>query len=73
MLNFFFHANNTFVLVKKNEAESNFNNVKHLTARDGTVIFFDGSLQHSVSANKSTNTRITVAINYDVDYKEERA
>ena len=70
---FFFHANNNFVLVKKNEAESNYNNVKQLTAKDGTVIFFDGSLQHSVSANKSTNTRITVAINYDVDYKEERA
>ena len=69
---FFFHADNNFVLVKKNDAESNFNNVKQVTAKDGAVIFFDGSLQHSVSANKSQNTRITVAINYDVDYKEER-
>ena len=46
--------------------------MKQVTAKDGAVIFFDGSLQHSVSANKSQNTRITVAINYDVDYKEER-
>ena len=71
--NFIFNSDRRTVLQKRDDTSTNFSNLKILTPKDGTVIFFDGSLQHSVSANKSTNTRITVAINYDVDYKEERA
>ena len=69
---FLFNSNNYAVFVKKNDANTNFSNVKELTARDGTVIFFDGSIFHSVSSNTTDNTRVTIAINFKVNYANER-
>ena len=68
----FFHSDNNLVLVKRENTYNNFSNVRQVDAEDGSVIFFDGSLSHSVSANQTSKTRITVAINYDVDYKTNR-
>ena len=69
---FFFHSDNNAVFVKKDNVHTNFSNVKELTAKDGTVIFFDGSVFHSVSSNTTDNTRVTVAINFSVNYKSSR-
>jgi len=69
---FFFHADNHFVLVKKNETENNFSNIKHVNVKNGTVIFFDGSIRHSVSQNNTNSQRITVAINFIPVYTEKR-
>tara|TARA_R100000781_G_scaffold63940_1_gene40450 strand:+ start:91 stop:711 length:621 start_codon:yes stop_codon:yes gene_type:complete len=69
---FFFHADNNFVLVKKEETSTNFSNVKHVEVKNGTVIFFDGSLRHSVSQNTTEKKRITVAMNFVPSYKEKR-
>jgi len=69
---FFFHSDNNFVLVKKKETKTNFNNVKHVKVKDGTVLFFDGSVRHSVSQNNTDNKRITVAINFNVKYEKNR-
>ena len=69
---FFFHSDNNAVFVKEDNVHTNFSNVKELTAKDGTVIFFDGSVFHSVSSNTTDNTRVTVAINFGVNYKSSR-
>ena len=69
---FFFHSDNNAVFVKKDNVHTNSSNVKELTAKDGTVIFFDGSVFHSVSSNTTDNTRVTVAINFGVNYKSSR-
>ena len=69
---FFFHSDNNAVFVKENDVVTNFSNVKELSAKDGTVIFFDGSINHSVSPNTTDNTRITIAINYNINYKKNR-
>jgi ectoine hydroxylase-related dioxygenase (phytanoyl-CoA dioxygenase family) len=69
---FFFHANHNLVLIKKQDVISNFSNLKEVQAKDGTVIFFDGSVKHSVSPNNTNNTRVTMAVNYKVNYKQER-
>ncbi len=69
---FFFHSDNNWVLVKKDDVNTNFSDVKELTVKDGTVIFFDGSVSHSVSPNATDDTRVTVAINYKVNYEENR-
>jgi uncharacterized protein (TIGR02466 family) len=68
----FFHSNNYAVLIKKNEAHTNFSNVVQVDAKDGVVLFFDGSISHSVSSNTTNNNRITVAINFHVSYAKER-
>ena len=69
---FFFHANNYVVFVKKTKTHSNFSNVVELNVKDGTVLFFDGSIPHSVSSNITNNTRITVALNFKLSYIEKR-
>ena len=69
---FFFHSNRNMVLVKKHEKTINFSNLKEINVKDGTVLFFDGSLQHSVNPNNLDKKRITVAINYEVSYDENR-
>jgi len=69
---FIFNSNNNFVLVKKDDVNNNFTNLKELQVKDGTVLFFDGSLYHSVSPNTTDHTRITVAANFDVVYQEDR-
>jgi uncharacterized protein (TIGR02466 family) len=69
---FFFHANNYAVFVKKNEMRSNFSNLVELNVKDGTVLFFDGSIPHSVSSNITNNNRITVALNFKLSYIEKR-
>jgi uncharacterized protein (TIGR02466 family) len=69
---FFFHSNNNAVFIKKDDVSTNFSNVKELVAKDGTVIFFDGSVYHSVSSNTTDNTRITIAINFNVKYLQDR-
>ena len=35
-------------------------------------MFFDGSVRHSVSPNDTDNNRVTVAINFNPEYDEER-
>ena len=69
---FFFHSNSNFVLVKEEDAHTNFSNIKELTVKDGTVLIFDGSVSHSVSSNLTDNTRVTVAMNFKADYKKNR-
>jgi uncharacterized protein (TIGR02466 family) len=69
---FFFHSNENMVLIKKNETNTNFTNLKEVNVKNGTVIFFDGSLYHSVSPNTTDKKRITVAMNYDVIYQNLR-
>jgi uncharacterized protein (TIGR02466 family) len=68
----FFHSDDYSVLVKKNDTSINFSDVKEITANDGTVIFFDGSINHSVSLNTTDNTRITMAANFRPVYYENR-
>ena len=69
---FFFHGDNNFVLTKKEDTKTNFNNIKSIEVKNGTVLFFDGSLHHSVSQNTTDKKRITVAINYVPEYFEDR-
>jgi uncharacterized protein (TIGR02466 family) len=69
---FFFHSNDNAVFIKKTDSHTNFSNVKEVSAKDGTVIFFDGSIFHSVSSNTTDNTRITMAVNFGVDYSKKR-
>ena len=69
---FFFHSDNNAVFIKKTDSHTNFSNVKEVSAKDGTVIFFDGSIFHSVSSNTTDNTRITMAVNFSVNYSEKR-
>ena len=69
---FFFHANNNLVLIKKEEASTNFSNIKHVKVKNGTVVFFDGALRHSVSQNTTDKKRITVAINFTPKYERKR-
>ena len=70
--NLFFHKDDYLVLMKRYDTATNFLHIKQLEAKDGTVIFFDGSMRHSVSANKTENKRITVAINFYVTYNLPR-
>tara|TARA_R100000544_G_C2205057_1_gene48817 strand:+ start:159 stop:782 length:624 start_codon:yes stop_codon:yes gene_type:complete len=69
---FFFNSDNYAVLTKKSETHTNYNNTVQVDVKDGTILFFDGSISHSVSSNTSDNNRITVAINFDVNYLENR-
>ena len=69
---FFAHSNDNFVMYKKTDLYENFSNVKEIIPKDGTVLFFDGNMMHSVSPNQSDNKRITVAINYEVGYPTQR-
>jgi len=66
---FFFHDDCNLVFIKKEDVTSNFSNLKELKAKNGTVIFFDGSLHHSVSANTTDKTRVTMAVNFYVNYE----
>ena len=61
---FFFHRDDRFRLRKENEES----NIKLVKPKEGSVIFFTGCQSHSVSANTSDQTRITLAINYMGDY-----
>ncbi len=69
---FFFHANRNSVFVKKSDSVTNFSNIKKMSVKNGTLVFFDGNMMHSVSANKTNKPRITVAMNFGVVYKQER-
>ncbi len=64
---FFFHREDRFRLQKKNEDS----NIKLLIPKEGSVIFFNGCQAHSVSANTSDETRITLAINFNGEYSSE--
>jgi len=65
-------ANNYLVLHKKTDVNTNFNNLVEIKAIDGTVLFFDGSIVHSVTPNLTDKKRITVAINYRAKYDNVR-
>ena len=69
---FIFNSNRRTVLQKKDDKATNFSNLKFLTPKNGTVIFFDGSVMHSVSPNKSNKTRITAGFNFRPQYLENR-
>ena len=68
----FFHADHNLVLIKKTDVETNFSNVKSINGKNGSVIFFDGMISHSVSQNNSDKNRISVAINYLPYYANDR-
>lgn len=70
--NFIFNSDRRTVLQKRDDTSTNFSNLKILTPKDGTVIFFDGSVMHSVSPNQSDKTRITAAFNYRPEYLADR-
>ena len=65
--NFFFHRDDRFRLRKENEDS----NIKLVTPKEGSVIFFTGCQSHSVSANTSDDTRITMAVNFNGEYSSD--
>jgi len=67
-----FHADNNLVLTKKEDSNINFSNFKSLNAKNGTVIFFDGHISHSVSANSTNKNRISAVFNYFPKYINKR-
>ena len=69
---FIFNSNRRTILQKKEDTSINYSNLKFLTPKNGTVIFFDGSVMHSVSPNQSDKTRITAAFNFRPDYQVDR-
>jgi len=69
---FYVHADVNAVLQKKDEQNTISNKIKQINIKDGTVLFFDGKVTHSVSANKSERTRITVAFNFRPLYEVKR-
>jgi uncharacterized protein (TIGR02466 family) len=69
---FYFHADKNFVLTKKEDSNTNYSNIRELTATNGTVVFFDGNIMHSVSPNLTDNTRITLAMNFLPTYWGKR-
>ena len=70
---FFFHSDKNFILQKKKNNELNYmNTMKKINVKNGTVVFFDGILPHSVSPNLSNKRRVTVALNFRAIYTEDR-
>ena len=69
---FYCHGNGNLVLHKKTDVQTNFNNIVKIKAKDGTVLFFDGGVMHSVSPNLSNKKRITFAVNYLAKYSNAR-
>ena len=69
---FLFHENNNFRLVRKKENSSNISTIKELHTKDGLVLMFSGSLSHSVTPNQTDKERVTLAMNFNVAYDEER-
>ena len=63
---FFFHRDDRFRLRRENEDS----NIKLVKPKEGSVIFFSGCQSHSVSANTSDETRITLATNFEGAYLE---
>jgi hypothetical protein len=70
--NFFFSNKDVFRLVKKDGNKTVTNQVKEISAKDGTVIFFSGNTYHSVLPNLTDHLRITFACNFAVEYDQER-
>ena len=64
---FFFHRDDRFRLQKENQDS----NIKMVTPKEGSVIVFSGCQSHSVSANTSNDTRITMAVNFNGEYSTE--
>ena len=61
---FLFHNRTSMCFRKKeNETEEYRNDIREIKAKNGTCLFFSGSLLHSVSPNLSDNLRKTVAMN----------
>jgi uncharacterized protein (TIGR02466 family) len=70
---FLFHKNSNFELVKKKDLKNFFRNtIKDIPIENGTVVMFPSRMLHSVTPNLSDNRRITLAINFGVNYEEER-
>ena len=69
---FLAHSDRSTVFIKKTDQQTNFSNIKSINATDGTVLFFDGRMMHSVSPNLTNNLRITLAMNYQPIYKNKR-
>ena len=68
----YFHSDKNYSLVKKSNSHTNFSNAKKINSENGTVIFFDGSLHHSVIPNEKEEKRITMAMNFRPSYFEGR-
>ena len=69
---FYFHQDVQSIFSKKVDADTNYvSDLRKIDIKDGTVIFFDGSLNHSVSPNTTRNLRITTAWNLKPYYPEK--
>jgi hypothetical protein len=70
---FLFHSSKNFVLskIKDNEILRT-NTLKKINVKNGTVVFFDGAIPHSVSSNLSDKRRITLAMNLRPQYSLKR-
>mgnify|MGYP003122517856 CR=1 FL=1 len=69
---FLCHANRNLSLIKKYDSHNNFSNIKEIVPKNGSCIFFDGVLNHSVSSNTTNKKRITLAINFLPYYQDKR-
>jgi len=69
---FLFLRQDRFQLVKKEGNKTLHNNIKSVEVKNGSVLVFNGSLTHAVTANLSDSTRITFAVNYAVEYYDEK-
>ena len=70
---FLFHSSKNFVLSKiKDNKVLKTNTLKKINVKNGTVVFFDGAIPHSVSSNLSDKRRITVAMNLRPQYALKR-
>ena len=71
--NFLFHSSKNFILTKtKKDKLLSVNALKKIDVKNGTVVFFDGAIPHSVSSNLSDKRRVTVAMNFKAVYNSER-
>ena len=69
---FIFTQKDHYRLLKKEGDKTITNTHKQMNIKDGTVIFFNGNMWHSVSPNLSNKTRITFATNLIAEYHGER-
>jgi ectoine hydroxylase-related dioxygenase (phytanoyl-CoA dioxygenase family) len=58
---------------KKKEKNGEYkNDIKEIKAKNGTCLFFSGSLLHSVTPNLSNNIRKTLAMNFEISHERDK-
>jgi len=63
---FLFHNRTSMSFKKKQENGEYRNDIKKIKPKNGTCLFFSGSLLHSVSPNLSNKIRKTLAMNFEI-------